>query len=62
MLDRSGVALRICRVTCRGIHGIEQAVEVNAVSLYKAVAHRPSRSFRGGHNQSKKTKAIDLVS
>jgi hypothetical protein len=32
------VALRSCRVTCRDIDGVEHTVEVNAESLYEAVA------------------------
>jgi hypothetical protein len=32
------VPLRICRVSCRDIEDIEHAVEVNAESLYEAVA------------------------
>ena len=38
-------ALRICRVTCRDIEGIEHSVEVTAEGLYEAVA-RGLVSFR----------------
>jgi hypothetical protein len=32
------VAIRTCRVTCRDTDGVEHTVEVNAESLYEAVA------------------------
>jgi hypothetical protein len=39
------VAVRTCRVTCRDIDGVEHTVEVNAESLYQAIA-RGLAAFR----------------
>ena len=33
------MALRICRVTCCDLKGVEHSVEVTADTLYEAVAH-----------------------
>lgn len=52
------MAIRTCRVSCRDIEGIEHTVEVNAESLYEAVA-RGLAAFRDadwagdiGHGQT----------
>jgi hypothetical protein len=39
------VALKMCRVSCVDLHGVEHAVELSASSLYEAVA-QALRIFR----------------
>jgi hypothetical protein len=48
MLRDISVALRMCRVSCRDVDGIEHTVEVTANSLYEAVARGLAPSETSG--------------